>query len=123
MSGWSEDTLDDVRFRILRILEIDPEMSQRQLAQSVGVSLGRINYVLAALIDKGLVKLDNLRTSHDKRRYAYVLTPRGIREKARITRAFLIRKTAEYEALRAEIEALEQEVGPAWSGEASSRKR
>lgn len=85
-------------------------MSQRDLAKSVGVSVGRMNYVLGALVDKGLVKLGNFTAAKDKRRYAYVLTPQGIAQKAMLTRSFLARKVAEYEALREEIEALKEEA-------------
>lgn len=81
-------------------------MSQRDLAKEVGVSVGRMNYVLNALVDKGLVKLGNFTASKDKRRYAYVLTPMGIAKKAMLTRAFLARKMEEYEALQDEIESL-----------------
>lgn len=100
----------DVRFRVLRLLEGDPEMSQRALAAATGVSLGRMHYVLSALIEKGFVKLGNFSAARDKRRYAYCLTPMGMAERARITRAFLARKQAEYEALRAEIAALSAEI-------------
>ncbi len=85
-------------------------MSQRDLAKAVGVSVGRVNYVLKALVDKGLVKLGNFTASKDKRRYAYVLTPKGIAKRAALTRSFLARKMAEYEALREEIEALTSEL-------------
>lgn len=97
---------DDMHFRILRLLQEDPELSQRDLAKAVGVSVGRMNYVLKALVDKGFVKLGNFNASRDKRRYAYVLTPKGIAKRATLTRSFLARKLAEYEALREEIEAL-----------------
>ncbi|MCB1366694.1 MAG: MarR family EPS-associated transcriptional regulator, partial [Rhodobacteraceae bacterium] len=86
-----------------------PEMSQRELAEAVGVSVGGMHYVLNALIDKGLVKLGNFTAAEDKRRYAYVLTPKGIAQKVTLTRAFLLRKMEEYEALREEIEALKIE--------------
>ncbi len=85
-------------------------MSQRDLAKAVGVSVGRMNYVLNALVDKGLVKLGNFTAAKDKRRYAYVLTPKGISRKSALTRAFLARKVAEYEALKQEIEALGLEI-------------
>lgn len=84
-------------------------MSQRDLAKTVGVSVGRMNYVLNALVDKGLVKLGNFTSAKDKRRYAYVLTPKGITKRAALTRSFLARKVAEFEALREEIEALSLE--------------
>ena len=97
---------EDTHFRVLRLLQENPEMSQRELAAAVGVSVGGMHYVLTALIDKGLLKLGNFTASDDKRRYAYVLTPKGIARKAALTRAFLTRKMEEYEALREEIEAL-----------------
>ena len=101
---------EDTRFRVLRLLQQNPEMSQRELAEAVGVSVGGMHYVLNALIEKGLVKLGNFTAAEDKRRYAYILTPRGIAEKAAITRRFLTRKMEEYEALKAEIDDLEAEV-------------
>lgn len=95
---------EDVNFRILRLLQDNPEMTQRELARAVGVSTDGIHYVLTALLDKGVIKLGNFTASTDKRRYAYVLTPKGITERARLTRNFIIRKMAEYEALKIEIE-------------------
>ena len=100
-----------MRFRILRLLEENPEMSQRDLARAVGVSVGSAHYVLNALVEKGFVKLANFTAAEDKRRYAYILTRKGIGEKAAMTRSFLQRKRAEYEALRSEIEGLEAELG------------
>ena len=108
---------EDTHFRVLRLLKENPEMSQRELAEAVGVSVGGIHYVLNALIDKGLVKLGNFTAAEDKRRYAYVLTPKGIARRAALTRAFLVRKMEEYEALREEIEALSSELG---NGEATT---
>lgn len=101
---------EDTHFRVLRLLQENPEMSQRELAEAVGVSVGGIHYVLNALIDKGLLKLGNFTAAKDKRRYAYVLTPKGVARKAALTRAFLIRKMEEYEVLKREIEALKAEV-------------
>ena len=101
---------EDTHFRVLRLLQENPEMSQRDLAYAVGVSVGGIHYVLNALIDKGLVKLGNFTAAADKRRYAYVLTPKGIARKAGLTRNFLRRKIEEYEALREEIEALQRDL-------------
>ena len=100
---------EDTHFRVLRLLQENPEMSQREMAEAVGVSVGGIHYVLSALIDKGLVKLGNFTAAEDKRRYAYVLTPKGIARKAVLTRAFLVRKMEEYEALKEEIEELKKE--------------
>ena len=101
---------EETHFRVLRLLQDNPEMSQRELAKEVGVSVGGIHYVLNALIDKGLLKLGNFTAAEDKRRYAYILTPKGIARKAALTRAFLARKMEEYEAFKAEIAALRREV-------------
>jgi EPS-associated MarR family transcriptional regulator len=97
---------DPQRLEILKLLQTKPQMSQRDLAQAMGVSLGKANYCLRALMDKGLVKLENFRSNPDKRQYAYLLTPAGLEEKSRITLAFLRRKVVEYEALQREIEQL-----------------
>ncbi|MFZ5965202.1 MarR family EPS-associated transcriptional regulator [Thalassococcus sp. BH17M4-6] len=110
MAGTRDKQQDDVRFRVLRLLEQNPEMSQRDLAEAVGISTGSTHYVLKALVEKGLVKLGNFSTSADKRRYAYVLTPKGIAERATLTRRFLVRKMAEYEMLRAEIEEVRSDL-------------
>ena len=101
---------EDTHFRVLRLLQDNPEMSQRELADAVGVSVGGIHYMLNALINKGFVKLGNFTAAEDKRRYAYVLTPRGIARKAALTRAFLVRKFEEYEAIKEEIEALQLDL-------------
>lgn len=106
---------------MLRLLQENPEMSQRELAAAVGVSVGGIHYVLNALIDKGLVKLGNFTAAEDKRRYAYILTAKGISEKVAITRRFLARKMEEYEALKAEIDSLTLEIEN--SVEAPNRSR
>lgn len=113
---------EDTHFRVLRLLQENPEMSQRELAEAVGVSVGGIHYVLNALIDKGLVKLGNFTAAEDKRRYAYVLTPKGIARRAALTKAFLSRKMAEYEALRNEIEALQADLGQNTPSPASPAK-
>lgn len=97
---------EDAQFRILRLLQDNPEMSQRDLAHAVGVSTGGIHYVLSALLEKGLIKLGNFTAAPDKRRYAYVLTRKGIAAKADLTKRFLARKMAEYELLKAEIEEI-----------------
>jgi EPS-associated MarR family transcriptional regulator len=104
------DSKDELSYAILNHLVVAQEVSQRDLARETGVSLGRINYALRALIDKGWVKVGNFRRSKHKLRYAYLLTPSGIEAKARLTRAFLKRKLREYDALREEIERLKQEV-------------
>ena len=101
---------DPKRLEILKLLDAQPQMSQRDLAQAMGVSLGKANYCLKALMEKGHVKLGNFRRNPDKREYAYLLTPAGVQEKTRITMAFLRRKVAEYEALEMEIEQLRDEL-------------
>ncbi|MDH5299858.1 MAG: MarR family EPS-associated transcriptional regulator [Gammaproteobacteria bacterium] len=102
--------VDEIRYRVLRLLESDPEMSQRDLAKVLGISLGKTNYCLNALIDRGWVKVQNFKNNPSKRGYAYMLTPHGIEEKAKITARFLKFKIAEYEALRLEIAALTKEM-------------
>ena len=110
MTSKREQLQEDTHFRVLRLLQSNPEMSQRELAQAVGVSVGGMHYLLNALVEKGLVKLGNFASAEDKRRYAYILTPKGLAEKAAITRRFLARKMDEYHALKAEIEALRAEA-------------
>lgn len=100
---------EDVRFRILRLLQENPQLSQRELAQILGVSLGKANFCVRALIDKGLIKLQNFHASRNKLAYSYLLTPAGIAEKSALTARFLNRKMVEYEQLRIEIESLKQE--------------
>jgi len=97
---------DSQRLELLKLLQDQPQMSQRDLAQAMGVSLGKANYCLKALMEKGHVKLERFRASADKRQYAYLLTPAGLKEKTRITLAFLRNKVSEYEALEKEIEQL-----------------
>ncbi len=105
------DKQEDTRFRVLRLLQENPEMSQRQLADALGISLGGVNYCVRALVDKGLVKVKNFRNSDNKMAYAYFLTPKGITEKTALTARFLKRKINEYESLKAEIESLKSELG------------
>jgi EPS-associated MarR family transcriptional regulator len=95
---------------VMRLLQDNPELSQRQLAEELGVSVGSVNYCVKALIDKGWVKLGNFQKNPNKLGYVYLLTPKGVSAKARLTKLFLQRKLVEYEALRAEIESLEMEV-------------
>jgi EPS-associated MarR family transcriptional regulator len=96
-------------FAVIRLLATRPQLSQRELAFSLGMSLGKVNYCLRALIATGLVKAENYRSSTNKRGYLYLLTPAGLSAKAQLTRDFLSRKVAEYEALRLEIEQLREE--------------
>jgi EPS-associated MarR family transcriptional regulator len=102
---------EDTAYRVMRLLQEQPDMSQRDLADKVGISLGALNYCLKALMDKGFVKLDNFQQSKHKLKYAYILTPAGIAQKMAMTGRFLMRKMEEYEALKAEIDALKAEVG------------
>jgi MarR family transcriptional regulator, temperature-dependent positive regulator of motility len=104
---------DDARYKILKKLEANPDISQRQLAEVLGVSLGKINYCMQALIEKGLIKAKNFSQSEHKGRYLYVLTPAGLESKASLTKRFLKRKLEEYEALQAEIEEIRRELGSA----------
>lgn len=97
---------EEVHFRVMQIVESNPAITQREISAELGMSLGRVNYCINALVEKGLVKIENFKASDTKWRYAYVLTPNGMTEKAALTGRFLARKLREYEALAAEIEAL-----------------
>jgi len=104
---------EDTYFRVMRILQENPDLTQRELAEKLGVSVGGLNYCLNALMDKGWVKMQNFQNSKNKFKYVYLLTPKGIAEKAVLTSRFLERKMREYETLKAEIESLHQDVQPA----------
>ena len=110
MSSNHSQQIEDLNFRVLKVLQDKPDISQRELANQLGTSHGKMNYCLNALIEKGLVKLENFQNSQHKFKYVYLLTPAGIAEKAKLTNRFLKRKIAEYEALKAEIEALQTEM-------------
>jgi EPS-associated MarR family transcriptional regulator len=99
---------EDTYFRVMRLLEENPDLTQRELAEKLGISVGGLNYCLKALMEKGLVKMKNFANSKNKFGYVYVLTPTGMAEKAAITQRFLRRKMEEYEALKAEIESLKR---------------
>ena len=101
---------DEYRYKILKRLEGEPEISQRELAKELGISLGRVNYCLKALIEKGWVKANNFRNNQNKKAYMYLLTPRGAEEKSLITVRFLKFNMAEYEALKGEVEILQREA-------------
>ena len=102
--------MEEAQFGILRLIESNPSLTQRELARELGVSLGKVNYCVSALIEKGWIKARNFRNSNNKLAYAYLLTPRGIEQKAAITVHFLRRKVAEYESLKKEIAQLRREV-------------
>lgn len=104
---------NEIHLKVLRLLQANPQLNQREMADALGVSLGKTNYCLKALMDKGYVKMQNFISSHNKLAYSYLLTPQGIREKAQLTTRFLQRKIAEYEILQIEIEALQVEVDAA----------
>jgi EPS-associated MarR family transcriptional regulator len=104
-------TIDpDVRFRVLHLLEENPELTQRELAKKLGISLGSANYCMKALIDIGHVKAGNFKKARNKSAYLYLLTPQGIAEKAMLTAGFLKRKMDEYHALKKEIELIQSKV-------------
>jgi EPS-associated MarR family transcriptional regulator len=108
---------EDTYFRVMRLLEENPDLTQRELAEKLGISVGGLNYCLKALMEKGLVKMKNFANSKNKFGYVYVLTPSGMAEKAVITQRFLKRKMEEYEALKAEIESLKRGVASAGSND------
>ena len=101
----------DTEYKILKILEQNPQMTQREVADELGVSLGKTHYVIRALIDKGLVKLGNFRKSNNKVGYIYLLTPKGLIQKSDLAQSFLAQKKQEYEDLKTEIEELTKESG------------
>ncbi|MBR7784215.1 MarR family EPS-associated transcriptional regulator [Undibacterium luofuense] len=101
---------EDTHFRIMRILQDSPDLTQRELADKLGMSVGGVNYCLNALIDKGFVKMGNFSKSKNKFKYIYLLTPQGISEKVALTSRFLKRKMEEYDALKVEIELLKAEA-------------
>ena len=111
MASRREDHQEDVRLRVMRLIDKNSKMSSRQIADKVGIANGSAYYVLTALVKKGFVKLENFKNSQRKGRYAYLLTPKGIREKSLLTHRFIGRKWQEFDALRAEIESLEEEAG------------
>ena len=108
----SENTLHEAsHLKVLRLLESNPQLNQRDLAKALGVSLGKTNYCIKALLGKGLIKMHNFRNNQNKLAYIYLLTPAGVEEKARISVRFLKAKVREYECLRLEIEELYREAG------------
>ncbi|CAM3877082.1 MarR family EPS-associated transcriptional regulator [Castellaniella denitrificans] len=108
----TDGVYEENHLKVLRLLEADPGLSQRDLSQALGISLGKTNYCVRALLDKGLIKMQNFRSSGNKLGYAYLLTPAGIAAKADLTRSFLKIKIQEYEMLKREIEDLQQEARP-----------
>ena len=107
---------EDTYFRVMRILQNNPDLTQRELAGKLGLSVGGLNYCLKALIEKGWIKMQNFSQSKNKFGYVYVLTPQGIAEKTALTSRFLHRKLAEYESLRSEIESISSELEASGEG-------
>ena len=101
---------EEIQFEVLRRLHQTPQVSQRALAKDLGVGLGTINFCFQALVEKGLVKMQNFSQSKNKLRYVYLLTPAGVAEKSKLTAEFLRRKVAEYEVLQREIDELKSEI-------------
>lgn len=101
---------DELRYQLLKALENDPNLSQRQLAEKIGLSLGKTNYCLKALVEAGWIKVGNFAKSNSKINYAYILTPKGIKEKAAVTLRFLKNKQMQYEKLEQEIAELQKEA-------------
>ena len=109
--GESLSRQESLDFELLALLEREPQLSQREMAGRLGISLGRTNYCLRALVDKGAIKLGNFRASRTKLSYAYRLTPTGISQRVSLTRRFLERKLAEYDRLEVQIAELRRELG------------
>ena len=108
---------EDIRLDLLRKLELKPEYTQRELSKEMGVSLGKINYCMKKLIDKGWIKLSNFGHNPNKSGYIYLLTPKGLEEKTRLTFSFLKIKIEEYEMLKNEISKLKQDAEKILSGQ------
>ena len=111
MASRREEQQSEIRLKVMRLIAEIPEVSSRRVAEAVGISNGSAYYVLTALIEKGLVKLENFKNNPRKGQYAYLLTPKGIREKSLLTHSFIERKRQEYQNLKVEIQALEKEAG------------
>ena len=103
---------DNSHYKILKTLETDPKISQRQLAENLGISLGKVNYCVKALLEKGLIKTTNFKNSNNKIAYAYLLTPKGIKQKTLFAHHFLEKTVLEYEQLKREIQSLKAELQP-----------
>ena len=101
----------EISYRLFKILNDNPHLTQRQMAGLMGISLGKFNYCLTELVKKGFVKMDRFRSSANKAVYMYILTPRGLEEKARVTTRFLHRKMEEFEEIKKQIEELAGEIG------------
>ena len=114
---------DKDRYELLKLLETQPELSQREIAKHLGISLGKVNFCLKALVDKGLVKARRFKKSPNKKAYLYVLTLKGMEEKGKVTLRFLARKQAEHRQLQEEIESLKAEAGKIRAGIAENSSK
>ena len=114
MASRRPEKQSEIQLKVMRYISEIPEVSSRRIAEVVGISNGSAYYVLTALVEKGLVKLENFKKNPRKVRYSYLLTPKGIREKSILTHEFIKRKRQEYRDLKNEIEALEKEAGLSW---------
>ena len=117
MASRRKEHQEDAKFRVFQIINENPQMTTREIAQKVGISNGSAYYLLTSLIDMGFIKLSNFKDSSQKIKYSYLLTPKGIREKSLITSKFLVRKKQEFEALRKEINSLEKAFGDVLNSE------
>ena len=111
MSSRRKEYQEDAKLRVFQIINENPQLTTREIAQKVGISHGSAYYLLTSLIDMGFVKLKNFKDSSQKVKYSYLLTPKGIREKSLVTRSYLVRKKLEFEELRNEINSLDEAVG------------
>ena len=110
MASRRKEHQEDAKFRVLQIINENPQLTSREVAKKVGISNGSAYYLLTSLIDMGFIKLSNFKDSSQKIKYSYLLTPKGIREKALVTNEFLVRKKQEYELLKKEINELERDL-------------
>ena len=117
MASRRKEHQEDAKLRVFQMINENPQLTTRELAQKVGISNGSAYYLLISLIDKGFVKLANFKETSEKKKYTYLLTSKGIREKSLITSKFIVRKKREYEALREEITVLEKNIGNAINDE------
>jgi EPS-associated MarR family transcriptional regulator len=104
---------DEIHYKILKLLESQPDISQRQISRELGVSLGKANYCIKAMLERGWIKAKNFKNSRNKIAYAYLLTPEGVEKRAKMTARFLKRKIQEYEQLKRDIDQLRKEVAAA----------
>ena len=111
MASRRKEHQEDAKLRVMQIINHNPEMTSREIAQKVGISNGSAYYLLTSLIDMGFIKLSKFKEHTQKTKYSYLLTPKGVREKSLITGKFLIRKKQEFKALREEINFLEKSIG------------